>query len=29
LVKAFSWYDNEFGYANRLIDLSAYVAAKL
>jgi glyceraldehyde 3-phosphate dehydrogenase len=29
LIKAFSWYDNEFGYANRLIDLSAYVAAKL
>lgn len=29
LVKVFAWYDNEFGYANRLVDLSAYVAARL
>jgi glyceraldehyde 3-phosphate dehydrogenase len=29
LVKAFSWYDNEFGYANRLVELADYIAAKL
>ena len=26
LVKAFAWYDNEFGYSNRLIDLVNYIA---
>jgi glyceraldehyde 3-phosphate dehydrogenase len=25
LVKIFGWYDNEWGYSNRLIDLSAHV----
>ncbi len=25
LVKVFGWYDNEWGYANRLVDLSAHV----
>ena len=28
LVKVFAWYDNEFGYANRLIDLVAYMASR-
>lgn len=26
LVKVFAWYDNEWGYANRLVDLAAKVA---
>ncbi len=29
LVKIFSWYDNEWGYSNRLSDITAYVAARL
>jgi glyceraldehyde 3-phosphate dehydrogenase len=29
LAKIFSWYDNEWGYANRLVDLTAFVAGKL
>jgi glyceraldehyde 3-phosphate dehydrogenase len=29
LVKLFSWYDNEWGYSNRLADVAAYVAARL
>ncbi|HOP94186.1 MAG TPA: type I glyceraldehyde-3-phosphate dehydrogenase [Dictyoglomaceae bacterium] len=29
LVKVFAWYDNEWGYACRLADLTAYVAEKL
>jgi glyceraldehyde 3-phosphate dehydrogenase (phosphorylating) len=29
LVKVFSWYDNEWGYSNRLADVTAYIAAKL
>lgn len=29
LVKAFGWYDNEFGYASRLVDLFSYVAERL
>jgi len=28
LVKIFSWYDNEWGYSNRLVDITAYVTAK-
>jgi glyceraldehyde 3-phosphate dehydrogenase len=28
-VKVISWYDNEWGYACRLADLTAFVAAKL
>ncbi len=29
LVKIFSWYDNEWGYSNRLADVTAFIAAKL
>ena len=28
-VKIFAWYDNEWGYANRIVDLAAKVAASL
>ena len=27
--KVVSWYDNEWGYANRLADITAYVAERL
>lgn len=27
-VKVVSWYDNEWGYSNRLVDLTAYVGSK-
>ncbi len=29
MVKVFSWYDNEWGYSNRLADIAAYVADQL
>lgn len=29
LVKILSWYDNEWGYSNRLVDLTALVGSKL
>lgn len=29
LVKVFGWYDNEWGYTNRLLDLTVYVAERL
>ncbi len=29
LVKVFAWYDNEWGYSNRIIDLVAYIATKV
>jgi glyceraldehyde 3-phosphate dehydrogenase len=28
-VKVVSWYDNEWGYSNRLVDLTAYVGDRL
>ena len=28
-VKVVGWYDNEWGYSNRLVDLTAYVGSKL
>ena len=28
-VKVFGWYDNEWGYSNRLVDITALVASKL
>ena len=28
-VKVASWYDNEWGYSNRLVDLTEYVAERL
>ena len=28
MAKVVSWYDNEWGYSNRLVDLALYVAAK-
>ena len=29
LVKVVSWYDNEWGYSNRLADLTKYIADRL
>ena len=29
MVKVLSWYDNEWGYSNRIIDLTMYVAQRL
>ncbi len=29
MVKVFSWYDNEWGYSSRLVDLTKLVASKL
>jgi glyceraldehyde 3-phosphate dehydrogenase len=29
LVKVLSWYDNEWGYANRVVDLAALLASRL
>ena len=28
MVKVLSWYDNEWGYSNRVVDLAAYIAKK-
>ncbi|MEO8528199.1 MAG: type I glyceraldehyde-3-phosphate dehydrogenase, partial [Pseudolysinimonas sp.] len=28
-VKVASWYDNEWGYSNRLVDITEYVGARL
>ena len=29
LTKAFAWYDNEWGYSNRLVDVTSYIANQL
>ncbi len=29
LVKVFSWYDNEWGYSNRVVDLSVFIGKRL
>jgi glyceraldehyde 3-phosphate dehydrogenase len=29
MAKIVSWYDNEWGYSNRLVDLTRMVAAKI
>ncbi|CAK9331040.1 type I glyceraldehyde-3-phosphate dehydrogenase [Thermoanaerobacter kivui] len=29
MVKAVSWYDNEWGYSNRVVDLAKYIAERL
>jgi glyceraldehyde 3-phosphate dehydrogenase len=28
-VKVVGWYDNEWGYSNRLVDLTSLVASRL
>jgi glyceraldehyde 3-phosphate dehydrogenase len=28
-VKVFGWYDNEWGYSSRLVDLAVLVASRL
>jgi glyceraldehyde 3-phosphate dehydrogenase len=29
LIKALAWYDNEWGYSNRLVDMTVYAGSKL
>jgi glyceraldehyde 3-phosphate dehydrogenase len=29
LIKVFSWYDNEWGYSNRVVDLAAFIGQRL
>jgi glyceraldehyde 3-phosphate dehydrogenase len=29
MVKVLGWYDNEWGYSHRLVDLTTLVASKL
>ena len=29
MVKVVSWYDNEWGYSNRIVDLTNYIAERL
>ncbi|MFD1674216.1 type I glyceraldehyde-3-phosphate dehydrogenase [Alicyclobacillus fodiniaquatilis] len=29
MVKVVAWYDNEWGYSNRVVDLATYIASKL
>jgi len=28
-VKAFAWYDNEWGYSNRIVDLIGYIGTQM
>ncbi len=28
-VKVYAWYDNEWGYVNRMMDIAAMIAAQL
>jgi glyceraldehyde 3-phosphate dehydrogenase len=28
MVKVIAWYDNEWGYSNRVVDLAYYIAKK-
>ena len=28
MVKVVSWYDNEWGYSNRVVDLAAYIVKR-
>ena len=28
MVKVLSWYDNEWGYSSRVVDLAVYVASR-
>jgi glyceraldehyde 3-phosphate dehydrogenase len=29
MVKVIAWYDNEWGYSNRVVDLAAYISSKM
>jgi glyceraldehyde 3-phosphate dehydrogenase len=29
MVKVVSWYDNEWGYSNRIVDLVNYIAERM
>jgi glyceraldehyde 3-phosphate dehydrogenase len=29
MVKVLSWYDNEWGYSSRVVDLTAYIGERL
>ncbi len=29
MIKVIAWYDNEWGYSNRVVDLAAFIASKL
>lgn len=28
MAKVVAWYDNEWGYSNRVVDLACYIASK-
>jgi glyceraldehyde 3-phosphate dehydrogenase len=28
MIKVIAWYDNEWGYSNRVADLTAFIAGK-